>query len=110
LIYDYFRYTTTAVSPFDQSFWGYSFINRTQSKVFLGSLGLPFSYDFEFNGTMYYNIYLSPYGGCTKKNKARYYFSKIGVVSSDPALLEDLKQYFNDYVILNHYMQTGDTG
>ena len=29
LIYDYFRYTTTAVSPFDQSFWGYSFINRT---------------------------------------------------------------------------------
>jgi hypothetical protein len=76
----------------------------------MGSLGLPFNYTFEFNGTTYYNVYLSPYGGCTKKNKARYYFSKIGVVSSDPDLLSDLVQYFNDYVIANHYMETGDTG
>jgi len=35
---------------------------------------------------------------CHRKNKGRYYWSKLGIISSDKAVQDDAVTFFNDYV------------
>ena len=39
--------------------------------------------------------------GCSKRNNAKYYYSKIAIVSENKTLALQLQSYFNNYVVPN---------
>ena len=47
-------------------------------------------------------IYVSTLQSCLRQNQDKYWFDHIGIVTEDPALRQDLINYWNDYVLTYH--------
>jgi len=95
LIFDHFKYTSTAYDPV---------LNTSPIKFFGNPRAGGYS-PLVAHSADEAQTFQSSLLSCAKKNKGRYYYSKIAVISADTELNAQAKAYFEEYVFA--FEQTG---